>query len=133
MFVIHQINSCQHELFKFRSRKTGRLRLSSRRLLANVKYYKAEVCWQMSNTIKQMSVGKCQILSSRCMLANLKYYQADDVNLGFKSELKVRQSSERPPQIPIRILCWCARLCAYVMLTSMFIKTLTSSIPLQLM
>jgi len=42
----------------------------------------------MSNTIKQMSVGKCQILSSRRLLANLKYYQADDVNLGFKSELK---------------------------------------------
>jgi len=30
-------------------------------------------------TIKQMSVGKSQILSSRRLLANLKYYQADDV------------------------------------------------------
>ena len=30
-------------------------------------------------TIKQMSVGKSQILSSRHLLANLKYYQADDV------------------------------------------------------
>src|SRR6218665_1212208 len=30
-------------------------------------------------TIKQMSVGKSQILSSRRLLANLKYYQADDM------------------------------------------------------
>src|SRR6218665_279524 len=27
--------------------------LSSRRLLANLKYYQADVCWQISNTIKQ--------------------------------------------------------------------------------
>src|SRR6218665_611550 len=62
--------------------------LSSRCLLANLKYYQADVCWQISNTIKQKSVGKSQILSSRCLLANLKYYQADDVNLGFESEFK---------------------------------------------
>jgi len=42
----------------------------------------------MAATIKQTSVGKSQILSSRRLLANLKYYQADDVNLGFESELK---------------------------------------------
>jgi len=29
-----------------------RLRLSSRRLLANVKYYQADVCWKIWNTIK---------------------------------------------------------------------------------
>jgi len=34
--------------------------------LANVKYYQADVC----------------------LLANLKCYEADDVNLGFESELK---------------------------------------------
>jgi len=39
-------------------------------------------------TIKHMSVGKFQILSSRRLLANLKYYEADDVNLGFESQLK---------------------------------------------
>ena len=50
--------------------------------------YQADVCWQISNTIKQKSVGKSQILSSRRVLANLKYYQADDVNLGFESEFK---------------------------------------------
>src|SRR6218665_2453049 len=54
--------------------------------------YQADVCWEISNTIKQTSVGKCQIgpLSSRCLLVNLKqtYYEADDVNLGFESELK---------------------------------------------
>ena len=52
--------------------------------------YQADVCWQMSNTIKHTSVGKSQIglLSSRRLLADLKYYQADDVNLGFESELK---------------------------------------------
>src|SRR6218665_3316033 len=66
--------------------------------------YQADVCWQMSNTIKQTSVGKCQILSSIFLLANLEYYkciqsfvehclqddqyQANDVNLGFESELK---------------------------------------------
>jgi len=27
--------------------------------------YQADVCWEISNTIKQTSVGKCQILSSR--------------------------------------------------------------------
>jgi len=62
--------------------------LSNRRLLANVKYYQTDVRWQMSNTIKETSVDKSQILSSRHLLANLKYYQADDVNLGFKLELK---------------------------------------------
>src|SRR6218665_1370637 len=67
---------------------SGRLRLSSRRLLANLKYYQTDVCWQISNTIKQTSVGKCQILSSRRLLANLKYYQVDDVNLSFELELK---------------------------------------------
>ena len=50
--------------------------------------YQADVCWKMSNTIKHTSVGKCQILSSRRLLVNVKYYQADDVNLGFESELK---------------------------------------------
>jgi len=52
--------------------------------------YQADVCWEISNTIKQTSVGKCQIgpLSSRRLLVNLKYYEADDVNLGFESELK---------------------------------------------
>src|SRR6218665_756016 len=30
---------------------------SSRSLLANLKYYQTEVCWQMSNTIKPTSVG----------------------------------------------------------------------------
>src|SRR6218665_128374 len=39
--------------------------------------YQADVYCQTSNTIKQTSVGKCQILSSRRLLANLKYYQAD--------------------------------------------------------
>ena len=38
--------------------------LSSRRQLANLKYYQTDVCWQMSNTIKQTSDGKSQILSS---------------------------------------------------------------------
>jgi len=42
----------------------------------------------MAETIKQMSVGKFQILSSKRLLANLKYYEADNVNLGFESELK---------------------------------------------
>ena len=41
----------------------------------------------MAATIKQTSVGKFQILSSRRLLVNLKYYEADDVNLGFESEL----------------------------------------------
>src|SRR6218665_3415388 len=50
--------------------------------------YQADVCWLISNTVKQTSVAKCQILSNRRLLANLKYYQADDVNLGFESELK---------------------------------------------
>src|SRR6218665_1816477 len=38
------------------------------------------VSWYVSEneeTIKQISVGKFQILSSRRLLANLKYYQAD--------------------------------------------------------
>src|SRR6218665_2349173 len=39
--------------------------LSSRRLLANLKYYQADVCWQISTTIKQTTVGKSKILSSR--------------------------------------------------------------------
>jgi len=26
--------------------------LSSRRLLANLKYYQADICWQISNTMK---------------------------------------------------------------------------------
>jgi len=41
--------------------------LSSRCLLENLKYYQADVCWQILRTIKQS------------LLANLKYYQADDV------------------------------------------------------
>ena len=54
--------------------------------------YQADVCWQISNTIKQTSVGKCQMLSSRRLLANLKYYEADDVNLGFELELKFKSN-----------------------------------------
>jgi len=51
-----------------------RIRLSYLKL-----YYQAEVCWQISNTIKQTSVGKSCIglLSSRRLLGNLEYYQTD--------------------------------------------------------
>jgi len=36
--------------------------LSSRRLLAILKYYQADVCWQISNTIKQTTWGRGKML-----------------------------------------------------------------------
>src|SRR6218665_3425603 len=48
--------------------KRSNFTLKNRGILLKGCGYQADVCWQILNTVKQTSVGNCQILSSRRLL-----------------------------------------------------------------